>query len=88
MVLHVVHLVESLHGSDDLSTGHLLVEGEDEAVGARAVVERHRERVELRIEPVGLRAEGETPRHAELRRRCEERGGGGGGGGGGDMREG
>ena len=85
MVLHVVHLVESLHGSDDLSTGHLLVEGEDEAVGARAVVERHRERVELRIEPVGLRAEGETPRHAELRRRCEE---GGGGGGGGDMKEG
>lgn len=41
MVLNVVHLVESLHGSDDLSTGNLLVEGVDEAVGTCAVVKRH-----------------------------------------------
>lgn len=72
MVLHVVHLVESVHGSDDLSTGHLLVEGVDEAVGTCAVVKGHCEGVKLRIEPVCLCAEGETPRHAELRRKYEE----------------
>lgn len=66
MVLHVVHLAEDLHGSDDLSTRHLLVEGVDKAVGTRAVVKRHRERVKLRVELVSACAEGETPRHAEL----------------------
>lgn len=71
MVLHVVHLGESLHGGDDPSAGHLLVEGVDEAVRARAVVKRHCERVELWVKLVGPRAEGQTSRHAELRRMCE-----------------
>lgn len=72
MVLHMVHLVESLHCSDDLSTGHLFVEGVNKAVGASTVVKRHRKRVKLSVEPVCLRAEGKTPRHTELRRNVEE----------------
>lgn len=79
MVLDVVHLGESLHGSDDLSTGHLLIEGVDKAVRTRAIIERHCERVKLRIKPVCLRAEGKTSGHAELRRKCEDRRGGEGG---------
>ena len=71
MVLHVVHLGEGLHGCDDLGAGHLLIEGVHEAVKTRSVVKRHSERVKLGIESVGLRAEGETSRHAELRRREE-----------------
>lgn len=71
VVLHVMHLGESLHGGDDLSAGHLLVKGVDEAVGARAVIEGHGEGVELRLEAVGLRAEGEASGQAELSR--EER---------------
>lgn len=76
MVLHVVHLRESLHGGDDLGTGHLFIEGVDKAVRARAIIKRYGERVKLRIKPVCLRAERKTSRHAELRRRCEDRGGG------------
>lgn len=76
MVFHMVHLRESLHGGDDLSTGHLFVEGVDKAVRARAIVKRYCERVKLRIKPVCLRAEGETSRHAELRKMFEDRGGG------------
>lgn len=41
-MLHVVHLVKSLHGGDDLSTSHLLVEGVDKAVGTRTIVKRKR----------------------------------------------
>lgn len=37
MVLHVMHLGESLHGSDDLGAGHLLVEGVDKSIRARAL---------------------------------------------------
>lgn len=74
MVLHVVHLGESLHGGDDLSTGHLLVKGVDKAVRTCAVIERHRERVKLRIEAVCLRAEGKASGHAELRRSENKRG--------------
>lgn len=66
MVLHMVHLVESLHRRDDLSARNLLVEGVDKAVGTCAVLKGHSEGVKLRIKSVGLRAEGETPRHAEL----------------------
>lgn len=68
VVLHVMHLGESLHGGDDLSAGHLLVKGVDEAVGARAVIEGHGEGVELRLEAIGLRAEGEASGQAELSR--------------------
>lgn len=68
VVLHVMHLGESLHGGDDLSAGHLLVKGVDEAIGARAVIEGHGEGVELRLEAVGLRAEGEASGQAELSR--------------------
>lgn len=77
MVLHVVHLRESLHGGDDLSAGHLLVKGVHEAVGARAVIEGHGEGVELGLQAVGLRPEGEASGQAELGR-GEERGGRGG----------
>lgn len=65
-MLHVVHLMERLHGSDDLGTGHLLVEGVNEAVGARPVIRGERERVKPRPQPVCLVAEGETSGHAEL----------------------
>lgn len=40
-MLHMVHLGEGLHGSDDLSTGHLLIKGVDEAIRTRAVIKRH-----------------------------------------------
>lgn len=76
MVLHMVHLRESLHGGDDLSTGHLFIEGVDKTVRARAIIKRYCERVKLRIKPVCLCAEGKTSRHAELRRTREDRGGG------------
>lgn len=61
-----MHLGQSLHGGDDLSAGHFLVEGVDEAIGARSVVEGHCERVELRVESVRLRTEGEASGQAEL----------------------
>lgn len=73
MVLHVMHLGKSLHGGDDLSAGHLLVEGVHEAVRARAVIEGHGEGVELRIEAVRLRAEGEASGQAELNREEQRR---------------
>lgn len=73
MVLHVVHLGESLHGSGDLGTGHLLVEGVDKSIRARALIRRHCEGVKLRIESVRLRAEGKTSRHAELKRKAHKR---------------
>lgn len=63
-----MHLGESLHGSDDLGTGHLLVEGVDKSVRAHALIRRHGEGVKLRIESVRLRAEGKTSRHTELKR--------------------
>lgn len=71
-MLHVMHLGESLHGGDDLSAGHLLVKGVDKAVRTCAIIERHCERVKLRIEAVCLRAEGKASGHAELRRRSEK----------------
>lgn len=69
MVLHVVHLMERLHGSDNLSAGHLLVEGVHEAVGARSVVRGDRKRVEPRVQSVCLGAKGEASGHAELEAR-------------------
>lgn len=73
MVFHVVHLMERLHGGDNLSTGHLLVEGVNEAVGARSVVGGDRKRVEPRVQSVCLGAEGETSGHAELEGAAETR---------------
>lgn len=72
MVLHVMHLGESLHGSGDLGTGHLLVEGVDKSVRARALIRGHREGVKLRIKSVRLRAEGKTSRHTKLKRKGQE----------------
>lgn len=68
-MLHMVHLIESLHGSDDLSTGHLLIESVDKAIGTCPVVKRNCKRVELRIKSVCLSAEGETSWHTELKRK-------------------
>lgn len=65
-MLHVVHPVKGLHGCDDLRTRHLLVEGVDKAVGARTILKANSERVEVRLQAVGLSAERQTPRHAEL----------------------
>lgn len=62
----MVHLIESLHGGDNLRTSHLLVEGVNEAVGARSVVRGDGEGVELRVEAVRLCAEGQTSGQAEL----------------------
>lgn len=61
----MVHLTECLHGSDNLRTGHLLVERVNKAVGTRAIIERNRKRVKLRIESVCLSAEGQPSGHAE-----------------------
>lgn len=63
----MMHLVECLHGRDDLSTGHLLIVSVDKAVRMRAVVKSNSEGVELRIMSVCLSAEGQTPWHAKLR---------------------
>lgn len=63
-----MHLGESLHGGGDLGTGHLLVEGVDEPVRARALIQRHGEGVKLGIQSVRLRAEAKTPRHTQLER--------------------
>lgn len=67
-MLYMMHLGERLHGSDDLSTGHLLIEGVDKAVGAYAVVSSNSEGMEPRFKSVCLRAEGQAPRHTKLRR--------------------
>lgn len=40
-MLHMVHLIESLHGSNDLSTGHHLVEGVDKTIGTRPIVKQN-----------------------------------------------
>lgn len=68
----MVHLTECLHGSDNLRAGHLLVEGVNKAVGTRAIVERNRKRVKLRIESVCLSAKGQPSGHAELEDRGEK----------------
>lgn len=68
----MVHLTECLHGSDNLRTGHLLVEGVNKAVGTRAIVERNRKGVKLRIESVCLSAKGQPSGHAELEDRGEK----------------
>lgn len=71
-MLCIVHLVESLHGGADLWAGHLLVEGVDEAVGARAILLRDDEGVELWITLVCLRPERQAFRHAQLRGEVRE----------------
>ena len=59
-------MVKSLHGTADLLTGHLLEEGEGEAVGPRAVLSGDDEGVELRLPGIHLRPERQTLWHAEL----------------------
>lgn len=68
----MVHLVERVHGRNNLSAGHLLVERVDEAVGTCAIVTSNGEGVEVRIQSVCLGAEGQTSGHAELRKRKKE----------------
>lgn len=63
-----MHLVEGLHGRADLRRRHLLVEGVDEAVGARAVLPRDQEGVELGLAVVCLCPERQAFGHTELRR--------------------
>lgn len=67
VLLGVVHVVEGLHGAADLLAGHLLEEGEGEAVRPGAVLPGDDEGVELRLPGVHLRPEGQALRHAELR---------------------
>lgn len=66
-MLYMMHLVECLHGRDDLSTGHLLIESVDKAIRTCAVVKSNSKGVELRIKSVCLSTERQTPRHAKLR---------------------
>lgn len=67
VLLCIVHVVKSLHGTADLLTGHLLEEGEGEAVGPRAVLSGDDKGVKLWLPRVNLRPEGQTLWHAELR---------------------
>ena len=76
VLLCIVHVVKSLHGTADLLTGHLLEEGEGEAVGPRAVLSGDDEGVELRLPGIHLRPERQTLWHAEL---WDDRQRGGGG---------
>lgn len=39
----MMHLIECLHGSDNLRTGHLLVEGVNKAVGTCSIIKSDRE---------------------------------------------
>lgn len=66
VLLRVVHVVESLHGAADLLAGHLLEEGEGEAVRPRAVLPGDDEGVELGLAGIDLRPERQTLGHAEL----------------------
>lgn len=66
VLLCVVHVIKSLHGTADLFTGHLLEEGESKAVGPRAVLSGDDKGVELRLPGVNLCPEGQSLWHAEL----------------------
>lgn len=66
VLLCIVHVVESLHGTADLLTGHLLEEGEGKAVGPRAVLSSDDKGVELRLSRIRLRPERQTFWHTEL----------------------
>lgn len=64
-MLHVVHLIESLHGGDNLRTSHLLVEGVNKAIGARSIIRGDGEGVKLWVDAVRLSAEGQASGQAE-----------------------
>lgn len=66
LLLGVVHVVEGLHGAADLFAGHLFEERERKAVGARAVLSRDDERVEMGLATIRLSPKRQTLRHAEL----------------------
>lgn len=66
VLLCIVHVVKSLHGAADLLTGHLLEEGEGEAVGPRAILSGDDKGVKLRLPRVDLRPECQTFWHTEL----------------------
>lgn len=68
ILLCVVHVVKSLHGTADLLTGHLLEEGEGKAIGPRAILSGDDKRVELRLPRVHLRPERQTLWHTELQK--------------------
>lgn len=71
-MLCIVHLVEGLHGRADLRTGHLFVEGVDEAVGPRSILLSNDKGMELWITLVCLCPERQAFRHTQLQ---GERGG-------------
>lgn len=65
-MLHMVHLIESLHGGDNLRTGHLLKEGVNKAIGAHSIIGGDGEGVKLWVDAVRLSPEGQTSGQAEL----------------------
>lgn len=74
VLLSMVHLVQSLHGRANLSAGHLLIEGVDKAVGARAILPRDKKRMETRGQAVSLSEERKAFRHAQLGRKKKNKG--------------
>lgn len=72
ILLCIVHVVKSLHGTTDLLTSHLLKEGESKAIGPRAVLSGDDEGVKLRLPRVNLCPERQTLWHTKLRKDKEK----------------
>lgn len=59
------HRLQRVHGAADVAVAHLLVEDQAEAVAAFAVLARRRERMELRLDAVLLRAKAKALRQRQ-----------------------